>query len=80
MSWGYFADLRLRLPASEWRVLRARAPLEVPLPAGWSGLVDRSLERRAATARFTLKFERSLHNFQGKLRTLCWRASGIFER
>ncbi len=45
MSWGYFADLRLTLPAKAWNDLRRLKPDDVKLPKGWFGCEDPDLER-----------------------------------
>jgi hypothetical protein len=46
MSWGYFADLQLALPAEAWAELRHEKPGE--LPKGWFGLNDAALEKSFA--------------------------------
>lgn len=55
MSWGYFAELDLRLPSTALATLKKARPADVPLPAGWSGLNDRGLE--GAFGRRTVKNE-----------------------
>lgn len=44
MSWGYFIELDLRVPAAARAALHARRPVDVRLPVAWSGLRDRRLE------------------------------------
>ena len=46
MSWGYFVDARLHLPATAWAELSKRKTDEFPTPVGWWGMKDAALERR----------------------------------
>lgn len=67
MSWGYFVELDLRLPAAALAALKKSRPAEVELPPGWSGFSDRSLEG-AFGRRITKKetFTRTLSWYQGE--------------
>ncbi len=44
MSWGYFLDVDLTLPTTEWNRLKGESPASVPMPAGWWGFEDQGLE------------------------------------
>jgi hypothetical protein len=67
MSWGYFADLRLTMPAKAWDELRKTKPDDVTLNKGWFGCEDPDLEAgfamtlgRAAPADTKVTFEKLL--------------------
>jgi hypothetical protein len=63
MSWGYFVELNLTLPAATLAALKKKKPADVALPVGWSGLRDAGLE----TA-----FGRRLTTRETFARTLKW--------
>ena len=44
MSWGYFADLRLTMPAKTWKELAKKNPDALELKKGWFGCEDSDLE------------------------------------
>jgi len=46
VSWGFFLDARLTVPARAWKTLQRERPERFPTPVGWWGLKDRELERR----------------------------------
>jgi hypothetical protein len=44
MSWGYFVDLKLTMPAAAWKKVSEQKAGASKLAAGWSGLDDAGLE------------------------------------
>src|SRR5687767_15019737 len=44
MSWGYFADLRCKLPSKAWTALKKKSPADFPLAADWSGFESAELQ------------------------------------